>query len=55
MYKIQTLNKISAIGLENFPRDDYEVASEINNADAILVRSADMHSMELRLLARARA
>ncbi|MBQ4378024.1 MAG: phosphoglycerate dehydrogenase [Treponema sp.] len=47
MYKIQTLNKISAIGLENFPRDDYEVASEINNADAILVRSADMHSMEL--------
>lgn len=47
MYKIQTLNKISTIGLENFPRDDYEVASEINNADAILVRSADMHSMEL--------
>ncbi len=47
MYKIQTLNKISAIGLENFPRDDYEVASEINNADAILVRSADMHEMAL--------
>jgi D-3-phosphoglycerate dehydrogenase len=47
MYKIQTLNKISAIGLENFPRDDYEVASEINNADAILVRSAEMHGMDL--------
>ena len=47
MYKIQTLNKISSIGLENFPRDNYEVASEINNADAILVRSADMHSMDL--------
>ncbi|MCR5725045.1 MAG: phosphoglycerate dehydrogenase [Treponema sp.] len=47
MYKIQTLNKISAVGLENFPRDDYEVASDINNADAILVRSAEMHDMAL--------
>ncbi|MBR0030965.1 MAG: phosphoglycerate dehydrogenase [Treponema sp.] len=47
MYKIQTLNKISTIGLENFPRDNYEVASEINNADAILVRSAEMHGMDL--------
>lgn len=47
MYKIQTLNKISAIGLENFPRDDYEIATDINNPDAILVRSADMHGMAL--------
>lgn len=47
MYKIQTLNKISADGLALFPRDDYEVASEILNPDAILLRSADMHSMEL--------
>ena len=47
MYKIQTLNKISAVGLDNFPRDSYEVATEINNADAILVRSADMHEMEI--------
>lgn len=47
MYKIQTLNKISSIGLNNFPRDNYEVATDINNADAILVRSADMHEMDL--------
>ena len=47
MFKIQTLNKISAEGLANFPRDDYEIASEILNPDAILLRSADMHSMEL--------
>jgi len=47
MYKIQTLNKISAQGLANFPRDDYEIASEFQNPDAILLRSADMHSMEL--------
>ena len=47
MFKIQTLNKISAEGLANFPRDDYEIASGILNPDAILLRSADMHSMEL--------
>ena len=47
MFKIQTLNKISTQGLAEFPRDDYEVASEILNPDALLLRSADMHSMEI--------
>ena len=47
MYKIQTLNKIAACGLDNFPRDDYEVASTITDADAILVRSQEMHDMKL--------
>lgn len=47
MFKIQTLNKISTQGLAEFPRDDYEVASEILNPDGILLRSADMHSMEI--------
>ncbi|MBO4508116.1 MAG: phosphoglycerate dehydrogenase [Spirochaetaceae bacterium] len=47
MYKIQTLNKISPDGLATFPRDDYEIASEILNPDAILVRSADMHTMDI--------
>jgi Phosphoglycerate dehydrogenase and related dehydrogenases len=47
MFKIQTLNKIAAIGLDGFPREQYEIASEILNPDAILVRSADMHSMQL--------
>ena len=47
MLKIQTLNKIAAIGLNHFDRDNYEVASEINNPDAILVRSQDMHSMTI--------
>lgn len=46
MYKIQTLDRISAIGLDNFPRDNYEIASEIMNPDAILVRSHDMLTME---------
>ena len=47
MFKIQTLNKIAAIGLDQLPRDQYEVASEILNPDAVLVRSADMLKLEL--------
>ena len=47
MYKIQTLNKIAACGLDTLPRDNYETASSINDPDAILVRSQDMHSMEI--------
>lgn len=47
MFKIQTLDRISAVGLDNFPRDEYEIASEIVKPDAILVRSHDMLSMEI--------
>lgn len=47
MYKIQTLNNISPVGLERFARDKYEVASEIQHADAIMLRSYNMHDMEL--------
>lgn len=46
-YRIQTLNNISVRGLERLPRDRYEVASSLSNPDAVLVRSADMHSMEI--------
>ena len=46
-FKIQTLNNISIKGLERLPRDRFEVASEINNPDAILVRSADMHKIQI--------
>lgn len=46
-FRILTLNSISAKGLERLPRDRYEVASGIANPDAILVRSADMHAMEI--------
>ncbi|HAP45524.1 MAG TPA: 3-phosphoglycerate dehydrogenase [Gammaproteobacteria bacterium] len=47
MVKIQTLNNISPVGLERLPRESYEVASEVTNPDAILVRSAKMHDMEI--------
>ena len=46
-YQIQTLNKISPHGLELFPREAYEIASEIPNPDAIILRSFKMHDMEL--------
>ncbi len=47
MYKIQTLNKISAVGLDLFPSNVYEIASEALNPDAILVRSFEMNKMKL--------
>jgi D-3-phosphoglycerate dehydrogenase len=47
MFKIQTLNNIAVAGLDRLPRDRYEVASEMANPDAILVRSANMHAMEI--------
>jgi D-3-phosphoglycerate dehydrogenase len=57
MFRIQTLNKISPLGLELFPRNKYEVASDIPNPDAVLVRSADMNEAEIpsSVLAIARA
>ena len=46
-FKILTLNNISVAGLRRLPRDSYEVASEIGHPDAIMVRSANMHEMNL--------
>jgi D-3-phosphoglycerate dehydrogenase len=47
MYKIRTLNNIAVAGLRRLPRERYEVASDISRPDAIIVRSFDMHSMEI--------
>ncbi|PHS73462.1 MAG: 3-phosphoglycerate dehydrogenase [Cycloclasticus sp.] len=47
MYKVQTLNNISVKGLEKFPRDKYEVASEMQNPDAYMLRSLKMHDMDI--------
>jgi D-3-phosphoglycerate dehydrogenase len=47
MYKILTLNNISAAGLDRLPRDNYEVASEFTSPDAILLRSFKMHDMAI--------
>jgi D-3-phosphoglycerate dehydrogenase len=47
MFKIQTLNKIAAIGLDELPRDAFSIGNDIQNPDAILLRSADMHALDL--------
>lgn len=39
MFKVLTYNAISVKGLDKFPRDNYEVASEISTPDAVLLRS----------------
>jgi D-3-phosphoglycerate dehydrogenase len=47
MYKILTLNNIAVAGLRRLPRERYEVASEITHPDAIILRSHNMHDMEI--------
>jgi len=47
MFKIKTLNTLAAAGLNQFSHERYEVASEIQHPDAILVRSHTMHDMDI--------
>ena len=47
MYKILTLNNIAVEGLRHLTRARYEVASEIAHPDAILLRSFNMHDMDI--------
>jgi len=46
-FKIRTYNNIAIAGLERFPRDRYEVASEIQHPDAIILRSHNLHDEPL--------
>ena len=57
MYKIQTLNQISEMGLKQLPADSFVYGNDITDPDGILVRSQNMHDTELpeNLLAIARA
>ncbi len=57
MFNIKTLNKISNVGLSKFDKSNYVYGDDIENPDAIMVRSASMHDMEMpkSLLAIARA
>lgn len=47
MYKILTYNNIAVAGLRRLPRKRYEVASEIAHPDAIILRSHDLHDMDI--------
>ena len=57
MFNIKTLNKISNVGLSKFDTTKYTYGDDIENPDAIMVRSAAMHDMLMpeSLLAIARA
>lgn len=59
MYKVKTLNNIDQAGLDVLLEAGFEVSSQVENPDAILVRSASMHDMafgsELLCIARAGA
>lgn len=56
-YQILTLNKISQAGLKRLPAPSYATGTEIAAPDAIMVRSHNMHDMEIpaSVLAIARA
>jgi len=47
MYKVQTLNKIASVGIDILDKTNYEVATEMENPDGIVLRSFNMHEMEL--------
>lgn len=59
MYRIKTLNKIAAVGLNQLDKTRFQVGDSVENEDGILVRSAKMHDYEfptaLRAIARAGA
>ena len=57
MYKILKLNNIAKEGLQSFDGNNYHIGDEVTSPDAILVRSYDMHQIEIspNLLAVGRA
>lgn len=59
MKNILCLNKIAKIGTDKLDKNEYNVGTEVENPDAIMVRSAAMHDMEfgpeLQAIARAGA
>jgi D-3-phosphoglycerate dehydrogenase len=46
-FRILTLNSISSVGLRRFPAGRYSCGSQVEQPDAILVRSHDMHAMDI--------
>ena len=59
MHRIQTFNAISELGLKKLQKDCFEVGPDLNNADAILLRSYKLEkesiTNELKAVARAGA
>ena len=46
-FQILVLNQISSNGLKRLPAERYVTGKDVTTPDAVLVRSADMHSMEI--------
>ena len=46
-FKVQILNQISQNGLKRLPAERYSFSKEIAAPDAVLVRSADMHKLDI--------
>jgi len=47
MHKVLVLNNISPLGLKKFSKENYTISANENDPDAILVRSAKMHEIEI--------
>ena len=47
MYKVLTLNNIAAVGLERLPKERYEAGPDVSDPDAIILRSHNLHDMEI--------
>jgi D-3-phosphoglycerate dehydrogenase / 2-oxoglutarate reductase len=46
-YAVRVLNQISPAGLKRLPADRYSVGKDVTDPDAILLRSADLHGVEI--------
>ncbi len=57
MFKIKKLNSISNVVYDYLPKDNYEISEDVTDYDAILVRSAKVHDLQMpeSVLAIARA
>jgi D-3-phosphoglycerate dehydrogenase len=47
VYKVLTLNNIAKVGLAKLPASSYQISNDVKDPDAILVRSANMHAIDI--------
>ena len=47
MYNVKTINNISDKGLSRLPADTYSVSPELDDPDAIILRSQNLHDMDI--------
>ena len=47
LFKVLVLNQVSPNGLKRLPAATYTTGKDITDPDAVLVRSADMHGVEI--------